>query len=114
MRVTFQALAPSVKIANARFDGTAFPDTNGIQVRFTARSDGDAHLVAAWGGHPFIYEVDLFDETNGSGDLTLAGQGPSTNVDQSVPVAPGVWRLVLQNAEVGFGTTGLTATVSWP
>lgn len=114
LTLTFQALAPSVKIEHARFDGTAFPDTNGVQARFTARAPGDAHLVADWGGHPFAYEIDLFDETAGTGDATFANQGPSTNVDQTFPVTPGDWRLVLQNIEDGFGVTDMTATISWP
>ncbi len=114
LTLTFQSLAPSVKIEHARFDGTDFPDTNGIQARFTARGPGDAHLVADWGGHPFVYEIDLFDETSGTGDKSLANQGPATNVDQTLPVTVGAWRLVLQNSENGFGTTDLTATIGWP
>jgi hypothetical protein len=114
LTVTFDALAPAVKIQHARFDGTAFPGTNGIQVRFAAQTPGNARLVADWGGHAFAYEIDLFDETSGTGDKTLANQGPSTNVDQTFPVAAGSWRMVLQNIEDGFGTTDLTATLSWP
>ena len=112
--LTFQTIVPSVKIEHARFDGTDFPDTNGLQVRFTAREPGDAHLVADWGGHPFQYEIDLFDETSGTGNVSLANQGPSTNVDQTMPVTVGAWRLLLQNIENGFGTTDLTATIGWP
>jgi hypothetical protein len=114
LTVTFQAVAPKVAIAHARFDGTAAPDTNGIQARFSARAAGNVRLVADWGGHPLLYEIDLFDEGAGSGNATLANQGPSTNVDQSLPVTAGNWRLVLQNIEAGFGTTDLTATISWP
>jgi hypothetical protein len=114
LTVTFQAVAPKVAIAHARFDGTAAPDSNGIQARFSARAAGNVRLVADWGGHPFLYEIDLFDESAGSGNATLANQGPSTNVDQSLPVTAGNWRLVLQNIEAGFGTTDLTATISWP
>jgi hypothetical protein len=114
LTLTFQSLAPSVKIEHARFDGTDFPDTNGIQARFTARAPGDVHLVADWGGHPFAYEIDLFDETSGTGDTSLPNQGPSTNVDQTMPVTVGAWRLVLQNIENGFGITDLTATIGWP
>jgi hypothetical protein len=112
--VTFRAAAPSITIEHARFDGTASPDTNGIQARFEARRPGDARLVADWGGHPFLYEVDLFDETGGSGNATLANQGPSTNVDEAFSVTAGTWRLVLQNIEAGLGTTDLTAKISWP
>lgn len=114
LTLTYQTLVPTLKIENARFDGTAFPDTNGIQVRLTARTTGQLHLVADWGGHPFLYEVDLFDETSGTGNQTLANQGPSTNVDTTFPVTPGDWRLVLQNIEAGFGVTDLTATIGWP
>jgi hypothetical protein len=113
--VTFQATAPKVKIAHARFDGTEFTDTNGIQVRFVPRADGDVHLVASWGGHPFLYEVDTFNDTSGSGGASFPNQGPSTNVDLSTPVTAGdTWRLLLQNAEAGFGATDLTATIGWP
>ena len=114
LTVTFQAVKPKVAIAHARFDGTASPETNGIQARFTARAAGEVRLVADWGGHPFLYEVDLFDEGAGSGNATLANQGPSTKVDHALPISPGNWRLVLQNIEAGFGTTDLTATISWP
>jgi hypothetical protein len=115
LTVTFQAVAPSVKIQHARFDGTDFPDTNGIQARVTARAPGNVGLVAEWGGHPFGYEVDLFDETAGTGNQTFPSQGPSTNVSQTIPIAAaGDWRLVLQNIEGGFGVTDMAATVSWP
>ena len=114
LSVTYQALTPSVKIEHARFDGTDFPDTNGIGVRVTARAAGDIHLVADWGGHAFPYEVDLVDETAGTGNATFPNQGPSITADQTIPVAAGDWRVVLQNTEAGFGTTDLTATIGWP
>ncbi len=116
LTVTFQALAPSVKIEHARFDGTAAPETNGIQVRFSARAAGEVRLVADWGGHPFLYEIGLFDESGGQASTTLGSQAlePSTNVDDAMPVTAGNWRLVLKNSEAGFGTADLTATVSWP
>lgn len=109
----FRAFAPSIKIAHARFDGTDDPETNGIQVRFTVRSAGDAHLVGAWDGS-FGYEVELVDKTSGTGDLTLADQGPSSGVDEKLTVEPGVWRLALTNTEPGSGPTNLTVTISWP
>jgi len=113
--VTYQAVTPKVAIANARFNGTADPTLNGIQVRFVPRTAGDAHLVASWGGHPFAYEIDTFDETTGSGGPSYPNQGPSTNVDQATPVtATDTWRLILQNIDPGFGTTDLSAAISWP
>lgn len=116
LTVTFQAVAPKVTIEHARFDGTASPETNGIQARFTARAAGEVRLVADWGGHPLLYEIDLFDEDGASGSATQTSQGlePSTNTDESMPVTAGNWRIVLQNTEAGFGTTDLTAAISWP
>jgi hypothetical protein len=112
--VSFPSNSPELTIANARFDGTEFPDTNGIEVLVTPRAAGNLGLVAEWGGHPFIYEIAV-TEQNGSGGETLANQGPATRVDTSVQITPpNPWQLVLQNAEVGFGTTGLNASITWP
>lgn len=113
--VTYQVVKPKVKIVNARFNGTAEPELNGIQVRFVPRAAGDARLVASWGGHPFGYEIDTFDETTGAGGPSYPDQGPSISVDLATPVtADDTWRLILQNIDTGFGTTDLTATISWP
>lgn len=113
--VTFQAIAPRVKIVNGRFNGTAEPDLNGIQVRFVPRAAGDARLVASWGGHPLTYEIDTFNETTAEGGLSYPNQGPAISVDLATPVtANDTWRLILQNIDIGFGTTDLTATISWP
>jgi hypothetical protein len=112
--VSFPADAPEISITNARFDGTEFPDTNGIQVLVTPRSAGALGLVADWGGHPFIYAIDLTDQ-GGSGGQALPDQGPATRVDTSFPVEPpGPWQLVLSNSEGGFGPTGLNASITWP
>jgi len=112
--ITFPATAPSVTVFNARFDGTMFPETNGIQAVVQPRADGNVHLTADWGGHPFLYEVDLF-ELRGSGSQTLANQGPATRMDEELPVtAPNPWRVVLQNIETGFGPTPMTVTIAWP
>ena len=112
--ITFPATTPAVTIANARFDGTMFPETNGIQAIVQPRSDGDLHLTADWGGHPFLYEVDLMEQ-GGAGSQTLANQGPATRVDVRLPVtAPNPWKVLLQNIETGFGVTPMTATIAWP
>jgi hypothetical protein len=112
--ITFPAAAPTVTITNARFDGTAFPDTNGIRAVVTPRADGAVHLVAQWGGHPFMYQIDLIEQ-GGPGSQTVASQGTSTNVDTTLPISgTDPWKLVLQNTQTGFGVTGLTASISWP
>ena len=111
--VTFPAFAPSVTITHARFDGTAYPDTNGIQVLFIPRVAGLARIVATWGGHPFLYEIDLTNLSTGTGNKML--QGSSTNADASMQVTAGeTWKLVLKNTESGFGPTDMTVKVSWP
>ena len=113
--ITFNTIAPKVTITHARFDGTAAGDYNGIVVAFTPRAAGNATLQASWGGHPFLYEVDLFNETTAQGNTTLANQGPATSTSNSFPVTAGEqWRLVLQNTEAGFGPTDMTATITWP
>ena len=72
--------------------------------------------MAEWGGHPFLYQVDLIDERDGpvKEDSGSESTEASTNTDTVFPVTAGTWRLVLQNTEAGFGTTDLTATISWP
>jgi hypothetical protein len=111
--ITFPARNPSLQIHDARFDGTSFPQTNGIQVIVNPRTDGDVTLQAEWGGHPFTYEVDLF-QLDGPGSQVLADQGPDVGTDVALPVTAGQWRLVLQNIDDGFGITPLDAAVGWP
>ena len=112
--ITFPATAPAVIIAGARFDGTLYPETNGIAATVTPRRNGDVTLAADWGGHPFPYEVDL-RELGGPGAVVLADQGPATRMTETLPVtAPNPWKLVLRNTEEGFGLTELDATIAWP
>ena len=112
--LTFQARKPKVSIENARFDGTAYPDTNGIQALFTPRANGKVAVVAEWGGHPLTYEIDLIEQ-GGSGNLTYAPEQGSIGTDVDFAVtAPNPWKLVLQNTESGFGVTPMNASISWP
>ena len=114
--LTFPSFKPSVKITHADFNGTADSGYNGVQVRFVPRSAGNATLNATWGGHPFLYEIDLLNETSGSGSSTLANQGPATSTTNSFPVtAKESWKLLVQNIETGgAGVTDMTATIGWP
>ena len=94
--------------------GFALACSTGI-VAFATRKDGQATLNAQWGGHPFLYEVDLFNETTPGDNVTLGNQGPATGTTNPFPVkAAQTYRLVLQNIETGFGATDMTASVSWP
>jgi hypothetical protein len=112
--LTFPARTPRLTIENARFDGTLYPETNGLQLFISPRSDGDVQVSAAWGGHPFNYEIDLLEQ-GGPGSHVLANQGPATGADAALPVTPGnPWKLLLQNINEGFGVTPLEATISWP
>ena len=72
--------------------------------------------MADWGGHPLLYQIDLFDESGGqvSQDFGSRDHGSIDQYRPALPVTAGTWRLVLQNTEAGFGTTDLTATISWP
>ncbi len=115
VKLTYAAVAPKVKMTHARFDGTASPGLNGIQARFVPRAGGQANLAASWGGHPFTYEVDLFNETTNAGGGSFQSDGPATKMNQSYAVtASDTWRILLQNTESGAGTTDMTAIISWP
>ena len=115
LTVTFPAAAPSIKITHARFDGTGYPDTNGVRAIFVPRATGNARIVASWGGHPFQYEIDAINQSSGAGNKTLANQGPSTSTNKSIAVTAGeTWKVLIENADAGFGTTDMTYTLSWP
>jgi hypothetical protein len=112
--ITFPSTAPAVIIAGARFDGTLYPETNGITATVTPRRNGDLSLAADWGGHPFLYALDL-REQGGPGSVVLADQGPATRMAETLPItAPNPWKLVLKNTEDGLGPTKLDATIAWP
>ena len=112
--ITFPATAPAVIIAGARFDGTLYPETNGITATVTPRRNGDLTLTADWGGHPFLYEVEL-REQGGPGSVVLADQGPATRMAETWPITPpSRWTVALRNAEDGFGPTEMDATIAWP
>ncbi len=112
--LTFPARKPKVTIENARFDGTTWPETNGIQAIVQPRADGDVRVVAEWGGKPFLYELDLFEQ-GGPGSVVVQPDESSTGIDTAVPVtAPNPWKVVLQNIEPGFGVTLMTASIAWP
>ena len=82
--LTFPARKPKVTIENARFDGTAYPETNGIQAIVTPREDGDVRVVAEWGGKPFLYELDLIEQ-GGPGSTVIQPDESSTGTDSTVP-----------------------------
>ncbi len=104
--VTFAANAPKVKIGARPVRWDRPRGDRRDQVQFVPRAAGDVRLVASWGGHPFTYEVDTFNDTTGAPGPAYPNQGPSTNVDLSSPVtANDTWRLVLKNTEAGFGAT---------
>ena len=112
--ITFPAAKPKVVITNARFDGTASPAYNGLQVVATPRAKGTFKVTASWGGHPFLYEVDLIEQ-GGAGLKRVVAKTPATKVTQAFTIAkPNAWMIVLKNSETGFGPTPLTATYTWP
>ncbi len=112
--ITFPAAKPKVTMTNARFDGTAAPAYNGLQVVATPRAKGTFSVSASWGGHPFLYEVDLIEQ-GGPGLKQVVATTGATKVSQGFSVAkPNAWMLVLKNTETGFGATPMTATYTWP
>jgi hypothetical protein len=114
LTITFPARAPSVQIVRARFDGTDFPETNGIQVIVTPRHSGDVTIDADWGA-PFKYELDLFEQAGDHRSQQFPNQGPASNVQQTFAITgTNPWKLVLQNIDNGNAPTQMTATIGWP
>lgn len=112
--MTYPATKPKVTITNARFDGTSYPNTNGLQAVATPRANGTYQVSASWGGHPFLYEVDLIEQ-GGPGLKTVVATTSATKVTQGFPITKThPWMIVLKNSENGFGPTPLTATFTWP
>ena len=112
--LTYPTLKPKVTISDARFDGTADAAFNGLQVVATPRAKGYYHVTADWGGHPFLYEVDLIEQGGPGLKQVIASTG-ATGVSQGFGVQPpNSWMIVLRNSENGFGATPLTATFTWP
>ncbi len=113
VEATFPAETPSVMIEHARFDGTDFPETNGITVAIQARGAGSLGLLASWGGS-FAYEVAVLNGASGTTDVS-GSTVPSTGIDSpSIAVEAGAYRLSLTNTDAGTGATDLTASVGWP
>ena len=65
--------------------------------------------------HNFVYDVELTNETSGSGNVDLPNQSPAPSTTMTFQVtAKERWKLALSNAETGFGVTPLSVTISWP
>ncbi|MEO5965799.1 MAG: hypothetical protein ABIR11_10070 [Candidatus Limnocylindrales bacterium] len=110
----FPAKDPSVTFENARFDGTDYPDTNGIDATVTPVNEGKLGIKANWGGHPFTYRINL-SEVGQPGTDTYEPDTGDVGTDQAFDVRPpGPWHIVLTNTEGGFGVTTMTVTLTWP
>jgi len=112
VQLTFRALAPSVTVTNARFDGTDSPDYNGLNGQLKIKAAGSISVKASWGGHPFDYTYSLVDLTDPSGGGVFSGNGVGVErTDNATPDHQIAFSLV--NSDSGFGITPLTMTVSW-
>jgi hypothetical protein len=110
--LSFGTAHPSVTLTNGRFDGTAFP-YDGATFRLTARTGGTISVKANWGAHPFDYALLVEPASTPPHDVTSSGNAPGATA--AFPAVAGTaYDGTLANLEGGFGTTGLTMTVSWP
>ena len=109
----FVATNPRLILAHGRFDGTQWPNLNGVEVQVNTRKAGTLTVSAQWGGHPFDYDLAYRDLTASSSPVS--GPGNSTGVLKPVPVAAGHrYDVALHNLEAGFGPTDLTFKILWP
>src|SRR6185295_2354548 len=114
LTLTFPAVAPSVKITHARFDGTGSPDTNGIQAILVPRAAGNARIVATWGPATFKYSITATNQSSGTGNTSLTNQGPASSTNKSFAVTAGeTWKIVLENVQdTGTPVIDMTYTLS--
>ena len=113
VKATFPAETPSVMVEHARFDGTSFPETNGITVSIQARKSGSLGLLASWDGS-FIYQIAITNGATGTTDVSGTSV-PSSGIDSpSIHIEGGAYRLSLTNTDPGTGATDLTVGVGWP
>jgi hypothetical protein len=112
VQLTFRALAPSVTVTNARFDGTDSSDYNGLNGQLKVKAAGSISVKASWGGHPFDYTYSLVDLTDPTGGGVFNGNGVGLErTDTATTDHQMAFSLV--NSDSGFGITPLTMTISW-
>ncbi len=112
VQLTFRALAPSVTVTNARFDGTDSSAYNGLNGQLKVKAGGSIAVKATWGGHPFDYTYSLVDLTDPTGGGVFSGNGVGLErTDTETPDHQLAFSLV--NSDAGFGITPLTMTVTW-
>ena len=71
--------------------------------------------VAEWGGHPFLYEIDVMEQ-GGSGSLTYAPDQGNVGTDVRLCGDRGepVEARAPEHRGRGSGITPMTAVISWP
>jgi len=110
--LTFGSLHPTVTLTNGRFDGKAYP-YDGATFKLTTPRSGSLVLSGDWGGHAFDYSLLVEPSATASHAPTSSGNAPHASGTFAV-VAGTTYSGTLANLDDGFGTTGLTLTVSWP
>ncbi len=108
----FVATNPVLILSHGRFDGTTWPNFNGVEAQVGTRKAGTLTISAGWGGHPFDYDIAYRDLASGT---PTSGPGNSTGVLKTFPVEAGHrYGVSLHNLEAGFGPTDLTFKILWP
>jgi hypothetical protein len=114
LTVRFRAVAPSMTVRDFRFQGTLFPEYNGIDVRLDARADGPLAVDASWSGgsQPFRLTIEDVVAQQPVDEVTGEGEG----VDHSVEVAAAsTYGVVIANEAESVEVESLIrARLSWP
>jgi hypothetical protein len=113
VKATFPSSSPAMQIQQARFDGTDFPEYNGVSVAFQARTAGSVGVVATWGEQPLNTEIAIANDASGTVDVSGSGE-TSDGINASIPIEAGGYRLSLTNTEGGPGSLELAFELRWP
>jgi hypothetical protein len=111
--IEFPATNPALTLTHGRFDGTTWPNLNGVAFDLVARDAGDMKLEATWGGHPFDYALSVRDVTTAGPPKDLPGNGIGVRATVTLTQLDS-FGVELHNNEAGFGTTDMTLKLSWP
>jgi hypothetical protein len=112
VKLEFRSNSPRVTVDGFRFQGTSFPDYNGIAAQFKAAA-GDVHINGSWDGAPRTWRAGLVDADSGENAGSNSGTGNTLNL--AATVAAGSFRVTVQNTEeIADQEVFLHAVISWP
>lgn len=111
LKLEFRTNAPRVTLDGFRFQGTTFPEYNGILAQFRAAAGG-VMIHGSWDGAARPWRAQLVNMDSGENAGSSSGTGNS--LDLAATVSAGNYRLTARNTEaVADQEVFLHAVISW-